>query len=113
MYFEPLVIEQMTDRYNDLDPERLDGMTAIRDYIDPRMSLETFYRYWRKRLEPILMEHPQWGKHRRKRYFTYKRLILAIMLEYLKPGTVSQKWRREDRAVDPKVVGGNGVEKRG
>jgi len=97
--------------YNDLSDERLEGMDAIRRYIDPRMSSETFYRYWRKRLEPILMEHPQWGKHKRGRYFTYKRLVLAVMLEYLEPGTVSQRWRLEDRARDPKVRG-RGVEER-
>ena len=95
----------MEERFQDLDEELLDGVDAIRRYIDPRMAWETYYRYWKPLLRSVMMERPNFNKHHRKRYFTYKRLVLAVMLEVLEPGTISHKWRREDRVKAGKGKG--------
>ena len=67
------------------DPERLEGMREIRQFINPGMSERDFWKQWRKKLEPILMERSRWRFKKKPKYFTYKRLVLAIMLEEYKP----------------------------
>jgi hypothetical protein len=60
-------------------------MEAIRKYIDPEMSEATFYRHHRKEIEHALIEREfkQRGRPRgrKKRYFTFKRLLMNYLLE--------------------------------
>jgi hypothetical protein len=65
--------------------ERLEGIEAIREAIDPKMSRRTFYRCWRWRIAPILMEYSRWWERNPPiRYFTFRRLLYRIMLETYK-----------------------------
>ena len=67
------------------DTERLEGMEAIRKYIDPEMSETSFYRYHRKHIDHLLMKRRQILRNRRRgrkmEYFTFKRLVIHYMLE--------------------------------
>jgi hypothetical protein len=65
------------------DPERLDGMDAIRMAMDPLMSKSTFYRRHRKEIDYILIERENWWRRRPRapRYFTFRRLLMAHMLK--------------------------------
>jgi hypothetical protein len=66
------------------DTERIEGMVAIRKYIDPEMSATTFYRKHRKGIEHALIkrEHRFDGRGGVKRsYFTFKRLLIHYMLK--------------------------------
>lgn len=66
--------------------ERLVGMEQIRRAIDPEMSTRTFYRKWRVRIQPILMEREGWWLRKpRIRYFTFRFLLVGLMLEKCKP----------------------------
>jgi hypothetical protein len=65
--------------------DRLCGMDEIRRAIDPDMSVKTFYKYWRRKVDPIVMERRGWRTMARMgkpsyRYFTFRRLLYAIML---------------------------------
>lgn len=66
--------------------ERLEGLEAIRTYIDPHMTRRTFYRYHRGPLGPYLFERKNWWKrkdrhgHPLKRYFTFKNLVQIYMI---------------------------------
>lgn len=72
----------MPDTPQYLVDERLEGMEAIRMAIDPKMSEATFYRRWRRRIDCILMEYERfWMRDPPIRYFTYRRLLYARMLE--------------------------------
>jgi hypothetical protein len=76
-------IEKMKTEVHDgkWDPERLEGMDAIREVIDPNMSKSTFYRRHRKDIEYILIERENWWKKPvRCKYFTFRRLLYAYML---------------------------------
>jgi hypothetical protein len=62
--------------------ERLEGLDAIRIAIDPRMSRRTFFRKWRRHVDPILMEYERWWlRDPPVKYFTFRRLLYARMLE--------------------------------
>jgi hypothetical protein len=62
--------------------ERLEGLDAIRKAIDPKMSRRTFFRNWRRHVDPILMEYERWWlRDPPIRYFTFRRLLYARMLE--------------------------------
>ena len=62
--------------------ERLEGLDEIRKAIDPTMSRATFFRKWRWRIDPILMEYERyWVRKPQVRYFTFRRLLWAKMLE--------------------------------
>lgn len=75
--------EKLELRY--LDDERVEGLEAIRKVIDPTMTEKTFNRHWRRKVDPILMEHKYWYRERRMgrpghKYFTFRRLIYGVML---------------------------------
>ena len=62
--------------------ERVEGMEEIRNVVDPKMGMTTFYRKWRRYLEPIIMEYSQWWRRPdRIRYFSFCRLILGRMIQ--------------------------------
>jgi hypothetical protein len=68
--------------YGQYDPERLEGMVAIRKFMDPYMSKSYFYKYHRKEIDYLLLEHQRWWLRPDKiRFFTWKRLLIAHMLE--------------------------------
>jgi hypothetical protein len=72
-------LQQLCGQY---DPERLEGMVAIRKFMDPYMSKSYFYKYHRKEIDYLLLEHQRWWLRPDKiRYFTWKRLLIAHMLE--------------------------------
>jgi hypothetical protein len=65
--------------------DRLDGLDAIRIAIDPYMSRTIFYRRWRRKVDPILIERRGWNTAQRLgkpsfRYFTYRRLLYPLLL---------------------------------
>ena len=67
---------------NYLFNERLEGMDQIRLAIDPQMSRATFYRRHRPYLGHILMQYKRWWtRHPPIRYFTFRRLLIAYLLE--------------------------------
>ena len=64
----------------DENSDRLEGVTAIRKYIDPHMSSRSFYERWRPLINPILFEYRK-PYLRPNRYFTFKSLVIAVMLK--------------------------------
>lgn len=66
--------------------ERLEGLNQVRKFLDPTMSMRTFFRKHRRGIEPYLLQRTDyWRKNRpggkpRPRYFSYKRLILLYMI---------------------------------
>lgn len=67
-----------------IDDERIEGMDNIRKYIDPDMTVATFYRRWRKYIDPILIERQDWYRYNRPRYFTFRRYLQALMMKHKK-----------------------------
>jgi len=63
------------------DDERLEGLDAIRKFIDPTMSMRTFYNHHREPLRPWIVERKMWWKKRLPQFYSYKRLILLYMLK--------------------------------
>jgi hypothetical protein len=63
------------------DEERLEGLEAIRKFIDPTMSERTFFRRHREALRPFIVERKMWWKKRLPQYYSYKRLIMLYMLK--------------------------------
>jgi hypothetical protein len=62
--------------------ERIEGLDAIRKAIDPKMSRRTFFRKWRRHVDPILLEYERWWlRDPPVRFFTFRRLLYARMLE--------------------------------
>ena len=66
-----------------IDHERLEGLVEIRRAIDPEMTSYTFYKYWRRYLDPILIERTKFSVRgeNKPRYFTYRRLLYAMVLQ--------------------------------
>jgi hypothetical protein len=65
-----------------LDDERLEGLDAVRKFLDPTMSRTYFYKHHRHRLDYMLMEYRYW--YRRKdnvRFWTWKRLMMAYVIK--------------------------------
>jgi hypothetical protein len=68
--------------YGHCDFERLEGLVAIRKFMDPWMSRSYFYKYHRKEIDHLLCEHQRWWLRPDKiRYFSFKRLVMAYMIE--------------------------------
>ena len=62
--------------------ERVEGIPGIMRVIDPKMSDSTFYRKWRRYMDPVIMEYETWWRRKPPtRYFSFRRLIIAKMLE--------------------------------
>jgi hypothetical protein len=75
--------------------ERIEGIDNNIKFIDPKMSRSSFYRKWRPYVEPITMEYPRWWlRDPPTRYLTYRRLLIAIMLDVLKPSRAVNKEKR-------------------
>jgi hypothetical protein len=68
-----------------IDKERLEGIGEIRKFIDPMMSERTFYRKHRQGIEHLLIKREKvarfGGKPRKPSFFTWKRLVIAYLLE--------------------------------
>ena len=63
---------------------RIEGLVAIKNIINPRMSMSTFHRRHRRHLDYILMEDRDAWRTNRPRYFTYLRLIYHYLLSIRK-----------------------------
>ena len=75
---DPIVVQVLVE-------DRLCGLDEIRLAIDPDMSRRTFYRHWRQKIDPILLERRGWLTMKKMgkpayRYFTYRRLLYPLML---------------------------------
>lgn len=64
--------------------ERIEGLRAIKDIINPRMSMATFYRRHRPHIEYILFQDIDAWRTNRPKYFTYLRLIYHYLLSTIK-----------------------------
>lgn len=62
------------------DSDRLEGLKAIRRFIDPYMSERTFYRNHREALRPYLVERQRYWVDNLPRYYSFKPLILSYMM---------------------------------
>ena len=84
--------------------ERLNGMDEIRMAINPDMTEKFFYMRYRAAVDPILMENPNWTNKkikgaRRKRFYTYRRLLYAVLLIFDKPKRKKNYFERDLRKV--------------
>lgn len=69
------------------DTEILNGMDEIRNFWDPHMTKDCFYRNIRPHLDPILFERTYINRRMRtpgekpvERYYTFKNLVLSLKL---------------------------------
>jgi hypothetical protein len=62
------------------DDERLEGLDAIRKFIDPSMCKRTFYQRHREALRPYIVERKYWWRKKLPQFYSFKRLILLYML---------------------------------
>ena len=68
-------------RTPDTNPDRLDGIGAIAEYIG--VSRQTYYRNHHNGLLPYLIERTNWGRYkgpRRAKWYTFKDLVRAYLL---------------------------------
>lgn len=78
---------KIIERLIDDQGERLEGLEAIRRFIDPTMSRTNFYRYHREALRPFLIERRNpWrktgsGSSPKPKFFSYKRLLMLYLLK--------------------------------
>jgi hypothetical protein len=78
---------QIDEEFDAWDCERIEGLNAIRMFLDPHMSARSFYRHHRVPLTPYLIERRgAWrksgpGSSPKPKFFTYKRLLLLYMLK--------------------------------
>lgn len=76
---------QIDEGFDEWDGERVEGMEALRKFIDPTMSMRSFYRYHREPLRPFLLERRDaWrkigpGSSPKPKFFSYKRLLLYML----------------------------------
>jgi len=66
--------------------EILNGMDEIRQFWDPFMSKDCFFRTVRPLLDPILFERPYIGRRKERvmKFYTYKHLLLSLKLRLKK-----------------------------
>lgn len=67
-----------------MEDDRLEGMEAIREYIDPNMPKSTFYRKIRPHLDSILIEREYQYDRSKPRYFTFKNMVQMFLLKIKK-----------------------------
>jgi hypothetical protein len=72
----------LLDGEDGLLDERIEGLEAIKNIINPRMSMPTFYARHRADIDYILFvdkDHIRHGKT--ARFFTFRRLVYHYMLK--------------------------------
>lgn len=60
--------------------ERIEGLEAIKNIINPHMSMRTFYKRHRPHLDYILFVDKDHWRRKAPRYFTFRRLVYHYML---------------------------------
>jgi hypothetical protein len=61
--------------------ERIVGIQAIKDVINPKMSMATFYKRHRQHMDYILFIDQDAWRTNRPRYFSFRRLIYHYLLK--------------------------------
>jgi hypothetical protein len=59
---------------------RIEGLEAIREFLDPYMSRSYFYRHIRPELDSILLKRRRRPNSSVPRYYTFEPLLIAWMI---------------------------------
>jgi hypothetical protein len=71
----------LLDGEDGLLDERIEGLAAIKNIINPRMSMGTFYARHRQEIDYILFVDKDHWQRNTPRFFTFRRLVYHYMLK--------------------------------